>query len=695
MKRRNKLPYIRQEGANDCGAACFSSIAAYYGADIPVELARELCSTGGGGTSFRNLIEGAAAIGLAAEGYRVESLEELIPSKMPLILHVQCQPGEDHCIILSKTVKEDRDYRYHCIDPARGFVRLSRRELEQIWKSRICIYLYPTSRFQPIRLGIRQKFRWMVDLLGGEESHFFNICLMGCVIALFNLLVTLFLQRLIDDFIPDKSLHKLQIGLITLLVLLVAKEYLSRMRLHLIFRQAAIFNRRMFSWFNQKLFSLPVRYFETRSIGDFNIRFQEAQKLQKVVFAIFNTLLIDSLLMLSILLLLFNYDWKLGLGCCFFSPLYVWWFDHRARVLRNKQLRVIKADTRFEQRFITAIITIPVYKLFRKEKWICSDLDQKNQQSQDAAKGYGFSVATITMWAGIVSLPVFVGVLYYCGNKAIVGSLSTGELVSIVGLVSLFYPALNNLALALVPFREAKIAFNRLAEFSLLSMQENTGKPLLERIETIQLDAVHPFAANMADSGKLISFRVKRGELIAIVGKNGVGKTSLLNVLTKIKKVYQGAIWINNRYDLADLSVDSWLQRIAIVPQVVQLMEGSVLENIGFEDAVSDPRRVEQFVESIGLRSIFDRFPQGVHTIIGDGNFAVSGGEKQLIALARALYRKPELLLLDEISAALDPEAEKLVHSLLHAIKPDLLILFVSHRDAGLLATCDRVVALT
>ena len=188
-----------------------------------------------------------------------------------------------------------------------------------------------------------------------------------------------------------------------------------------------------------------------------------------------------------------------------------------------------------------------------------------------------------------------------------------------------------------------------------------------------------------------ISFEVKKGEVTAIMGENGCGKSTLTQIIAKNYAVENGDIFINNDYKIQNISYKSWRRIIGIVPQQPHIFNGTVLENIAFDDATNNPKKVFQFINEYSFDDFINSMPQSYMTIVGEEGINLSGGQKQMIALARALYHKPELLILDEATAAMDRKAEQFVLNLLSKIKIEMGIIFITHRLHVLKRFCDRI----
>jgi ATP-binding cassette subfamily B protein len=190
---------------------------------------------------------------------------------------------------------------------------------------------------------------------------------------------------------------------------------------------------------------------------------------------------------------------------------------------------------------------------------------------------------------------------------------------------------------------------------------------------------------------KDLSLHVNRGEIIGVIGENGCGKSTIAQLLENNYQPQLGQIVVNGKVNMHTVSLDSWRKLCSHVPQRIHLFNGTVLENLAFEDAASSPERVMEFLFKYGFHTFIDRLPLGPMTVIGEGGVNLSGGQRQIIGLARALYKSPQVLILDESTAAMDQLSEKFVKDLLLRIKKDMAIIYISHNVFSVRKICDRI----
>jgi ATP-binding cassette subfamily B protein len=230
-----------------------------------------------------------------------------------------------------------------------------------------------------------------------------------------------------------------------------------------------------------------------------------------------------------------------------------------------------------------------------------------------------------------------------------------------------------------IPMNEAKIAFDRMFEFTLIDPEGN-GVESNAHFESLEVRNLVFRFSGKKPLLRNISFKVQVGEIISLMGENGSGKSTIIQILQRNYAFEEGSIEINQSVLLEAISLYNWRESIAVVPQDIHIFSTTILENIAFDDAISKQNEVIAFLTEYGFIDFFNKIPQSYLTKVGDGGITLSGGQKQLIAIARALYCNPKLLILDEATASMDRESEQFVINLLKRIQAQMAIIFVTHR---------------
>ena len=271
-------------------------------------------------------------------------------------------------------------------------------------------------------------------------------------------------------------------------------------------------------------------------------------------------------------------------------------------------------------------------------------------------------------------------------------ALTAGVIIAILQLVGMLMASTSNLALINIEIQEAKIAFNRMFEFTSIE-KEKKGNIEVKEFKSLELQNMSFRFAGRSQLLKGVNLSVKKGELSAIVGESGSGKSTLGQILQKFYDFENGTILINGTTDLRKTKLKHWRNLVGVVPQEITILNGNVFDNIllGKKDK---PENVVKFCQKYGFEDFIKGFPQGYATILGEEGINLSGGQKQIIALARALYKKPQLLILDEATSAMDRKTEKFSIDLISKLKKEIGVLFISHRLETLKKYADIIYVL-
>jgi ATP-binding cassette subfamily B protein len=264
--------------------------------------------------------------------------------------------------------------------------------------------------------------------------------------------------------------------------------------------------------------------------------------------------------------------------------------------------------------------------------------------------------------------------------------------MAILGIVGSLLPSITNLALIAIPINEAKIAFNRMFEFASIE-KEKVNETNIKTFNSVQIQDLSFRFTGRKQLLKNIDLEINKGEFVAIVGESGSGKSTLGQILQKFYNFESGTIIINNNLDFNSINITDWRSLIGVIPQEIKIFNGNVFDNIllGTEDTAEN---VVQFCQENEFEKFIAELPQGYATILGEEGINLSGGQKQIIALARTLYKKPQFLILDEATAAMDRNTEKFTMELLTQLKNEIAVLFISHRLHTLKSTADRIYVL-
>lgn len=679
--------FTQQHDQSDCGVACLLSLIQFYGGSNNLEKLRELSGTTKQGTSLLGLYQAANTLGFTAQGNEAD-MQALIEHKEPLILHVVIEERLQHYVVCYGY----ENNKFIIGDPAKGITSYTKQELETIWKSKTCLTLTPNKDFVKIKTQNKNKKQWFLKLLKEDYRLISFSVLLGLGIAILGMAMAIFSQKLIDDILPSKDFTKLITGISLVAFLLLVRVLFTALRDYFLIRQTKDFNNRIVDSFYSSLLHLPKPFFDTRKIGELVARLNDTQRVQRVIKQIVGNVVINALVTIVSLGFLFYYSWQTGLIAFVGLPFYfVLIYSFNKRII-NAQKEVMQGYAFSESNYITSMQGIATIKNNNRQT-IFQKINQLIYGNyQEKAFNLGKINVRLSVFSGVFSVLFLMGILVYTSIQVYNETMLLGELMAILGIAGSLLPAVASLALITIPINEAKVAFNRMYEFASID-NEHKGVVKISNFDSLEIKNLSFRFAGRSQLLKDINISINKNDCIAIVGESGSGKSTLGQILQKFYGFESGAIIVNNQNKLIELDTTSWRNILGVIPQEITIFSGNIITNIllGKEDK---PENIIKFCQDYGFETFINSLPQSYATILGEEGINLSGGQKQVIALMRALYKKPKVLLLDEFTSAMDRKTEQLVLKLLNKLKSELTIIFISHRLHSLPKIADRIYVL-
>ena len=682
-----KKQFVLQQGHADCGVACLLSLMHFHGGTNTLENLRRLSGTNIQGTTLLGLYQAAQQLGFDASGVEA-SLEALMEHEQPVILHVVIDGKLPHYVICYGY----QDDHFLIGDPAKGIAPMTAEALAQIWVDKKCLLLSPNANFTHKKTLAKSKNAWLTRLIKADAQLLGITLVLGVLLAVLSMAMAVFSQKLIDDILPDDDTKLLLVGLVLFGAIIFIQVLLRALRQLFLLRQSKDFNNRIIDHFYKTLLFLPKAFFDTRKIGELVARLNDTSRIQRVVSQIAGTVIIDALMLVVSLAFLFSYSPVAGSIAALCLPCYFLIVYRFNRKIIAAQQRVMQGYAHNESNFISTLKGISIIKNFNQQHTFSATNRSIYGNYQEQVYALGQINIKLGLVSGISGIVFLLAILSYTAFQVQHDVLKTGELMAVVGISSALFPAIANLAAVIIPINEAKIAFDRMFEFVQITPEIDAP------IQTVQLESLAFRQVSFRFPGrkqilKEVSLEVNKNEVVSIVGESGSGKSTIGQIMQQFYTPESGSILLNGD-KLEPTMINSLRNRIGVVPQDIHIFNGNVFNNIALDEAPERETEMREFCQALGFTPFIEALPQGFYTILGEEGINLSGGQKQLIALMRALFARPQLLILDEATSAMDRFTERFVLNLLQQLKPSLAVVFISHRLHILKAFSDRIYVL-
>jgi ATP-binding cassette subfamily B protein RaxB len=685
---RKKLPVLLQTEAAECGLACLAMIASYYGHCVDVGTLRRRFAISAKGTTLAALIDFATRLQLSTRPVRLE-LEDLGRLRLPCILHWNFT----HFVVLARV----RGERITIHDPGAGERTLPMAAASAAFTG-IALELWPTPRFEHSARPPAVRLRDLVGRVSGARGALAQVFSLAAALEVFVIVNPLFMQWVVDHALVTGSRDLLGLLALGFGVLVLCDQSIAALRAWVIMHFETTLNVQWRANVFAHLLTLPLAFFEKRHLGDVISRFRSIDAIQRTLTTAFIEAVVDGCMTLILLVLMYRYSPLLTWICAGATGLYA-----LSRALAYSPLYAASEEqiahtARQESHLLETVRGLRSIKLFRRHDerrnaWLNLLVEQVNaglraQKVQIAlrlANGVLFGVENV--------------VAVYLGARAVLdGQFSVGMLIAYISYKRQFSSRLSALIDKAFELKLLRLHAERLADIVLTAPETCSDAPgrLLASAggalaATVELRALRfryaehePFVLDGVD------LKVAAGESVAIVGASGCGKSTLIHVLLGVLPATTGEVLIGG-VRLPSLDRDALRRTVASVTQNDTLFAGSIADNICFFDSSADEPRIEECARLAAIHAEIAALPMGYNTMVGYFGATLSAGQQQRILLARALYARPAILVLDEATSHLDVKREILVSSAIRALNITRVI--VAHRPQTA-ATADRIVTL-
>ncbi|MEH6570372.1 MAG: ABC transporter transmembrane domain-containing protein, partial [Halioglobus sp.] len=683
-----RFPLIEQAEEMDCGAACLAMISKHYGIPITLGKLREMANVTLQGATMESLARVGESLGFTTRGVQC-TFDSLLGFEMPFIAHWE---GYHYIIVygVSKT-------HVWVADPATGFKKMTVEEFERGWGG-TCLLFSPGSDMIQLA-ATRSPWVRFVGYLKPYKKILAYLFLATFIIQLLGVVPPLIIQNILDRVIVHHNVPLLNILIVGLVITNLFVQLTSVLRAFLSTFMIRNMDFMMMSHFFKHAMSLPMSFFAKRKTGDIFARFQENQTIRAFLTESTITTVLNLLMVFIYFTILFFYNVKLTLLLiAFVIPIMVLTVAVTPRI-KYFARESFTASTEAESTLMETIGGVETIKGMGIERAMRLKWERKYAKAlgvQYRAQKFGIFVGLASQ---ILNSATTIVILWVGASLVLSGELTIGQLMAFNALMGSVLGPLMGLVGLWNQVHAAGVAMERLGD--VLDMEpEQSPADLSSRVMlpdlqgNIKLENVYfRYGGNeTAYVLENVSFEIKPGEMVAIVGRSGSGKTTLAKLLVGFYPPTEGKISVDS-YDLNLVDREYFRAQVGYVMQSNLLFSGTLAENIAAGQENPDRRRIVEVAQMADAHDFINSMPLGYEQIVGERGTGLSGGQVQRVCIARALYHDPRFLIFDEATSALDTQSESNILQNMQVILKGRTSVVIAHRLSTIMQA-DKILVL-
>lgn len=684
------FPFRKQLESMDCGPACIQMIAAYYGKEIPLSLLKEYTQVTRLGASIHDIMSGCKKIGMESSVVRVAK-NEVSRMPLPAILYWR----QEHYVVLYKIAKRKKENQYYIADPDFGKARMAESDFLKNWQSGndsgIACIMEPTDNFSQLDFqspGFKESLKTSL-----KPFKRLTFCWKNLLVALLFSLITFgctwlipfILQRIIDDGIGNKDASLILLMLVGQLGLFVGSTLSSFFSNNILFRVGLKVGLSISTDYIYKLVRLPISFFDTKVGTDLLQRLNDENKIRDFLTYILNNIVVAVLNVVVYSSVLLYYEIRAFFVFLFFTCVVFLLarITLKTRKLLNYTLFTSFSDKRnIEYELINGMMEIKTntaQNLFL-QKW--EKVQHKINDIQIKNLYIEYFLSSGTTLTNVLRDIIITG---GCAYLVIQGNLTLGVMMTITYILGHLSGTVTQTTLFVKSFQDSQIAYERIEEVQKIP-EEDVDKLmripkelvfgdgfLLEHLSFKYAGSHSPYVLND------INAQIPLHQVTAIVGASGSGKTTLLKLLLSFYYPQKGNLLLNGS-KISSFHSAEWHQRCGVVMQDGLIFSDTIAGNIALADEKPDLDKLRIAAKIACIDDFIDQLPMKYNTKIGNSGLGLSGGQRQRILIARAVYRNPEFVFLDEATSSLDANNELQIMNNLKKFYQGRTVVIIAHR---------------
>ncbi|MBO2581833.1 peptidase domain-containing ABC transporter [Shewanella algae] len=640
------VPLVMQTEVAECGLACLLMVASFHGHKQDLSSLRQSFNASLSGMNLQQMIALADKIGLSSRALKCP-IEEVGKLALPCVLHWDM----NHFVVLTGVTK-----RYICInDPAQGKRKMTLQEFSLHYTG-IALELAPSAEFKKQDLRVRMKLSQLWSRITGLKQGLLALLVLSVILQLFSLVAPYYMQWVVDEVLLSRDQPLLFVLAVGFGLLVILNVVTTGIRSYLVLRLSSMMNIQMGVNLIRHLFKLPMSYFEKRHIGDLVSRFGSLAQIRERLTTGLTETLVDGIMSLAVLVMMLFYSVKLTLVVIVAILLYTLLRLALYQPLRRTTEETIQSQAKEQTNFLENIRGIQTIKLFTSESlrqslWQNHYAEVINSEIRLGKLKISFDVVNKLLF-GLENVIV----IYLAAMAVMAGSLTVGMILAFIAYKNQLTERMTNFIEQVILFRMLRLHLERISDIAMSDIEANRDAKfqLPEAKGELELKNVSfRYADNEAWIIKDLNLKVTSGESLAIIGASGCGKSTLVKIMLGLLKPTEGKVLLDG-IEVSKVGLIQYRKQIAAVMQNDTLLSGSVLDNLCFFDPEPNLLKVQQCAHLAAIDEDINRMPMGYNSLVGDMGNQFSGGQVQRLLLARALYKSPKLLFMDEATSHLD-----------------------------------------
>lgn len=694
-----RFTLVRQHDSMQCGVACLAMVCKHYGKDMPISELASVCDTTPEGVSLKGICDAGKSMGLDTLPVKA-ARDRLTPDVLPCILHW----NQNHFVVLYRISKS---HRYHVADPGKGKHKYQACEFDRHWigtsseegNKGIALFLKPNESFhasQPQKRGETRSFRFMLSYLYRYRKHFSLICLGLLIGCLLQLVMPFLTQAIVDVGIRHKDIGFIWLVLLGELMIVLGRTATDFIRRWLLLHISMRINISLVSDFFIKLLRLPMAFFDTRRMGDLLQRIEDHSRVQSFLTGqVLNmAFTFMSFIVFGIVLLVYNpaiFGIYVTGSVCY--AIWITSFLRKRKVLDYESFEQQAINQNKTYQFITSMQEIKLQDCERRRRWEWEDTQadlfsvqmkvMKLKQTQEAGSIFINEVKNIV-------------ITVLAATAVINGQMTLGAMLAVQYIIGQLNSPVEQLMSFIYSLQDVKISLERINEIHRGKNEETEGSRAtgFDAGKSVVVDNIDFKYDRHALKKTLegVSFDIPEGKVTAIVGASGSGKTTLIKLMLGYYPVLSGRISISGR-DINDSSLKWWRRHCGVVMQDGVIFSESIARNIAVDDGEVDVERLEKAVRIANIHDYVAGLSLKYDTKIGPDGISLSQGQKQRILIARAVYKDPDFIFLDEATNSLDAKNERAIVENLDEFYRGRTVVVVAHR-LSTVRNADQIIVL-